>query len=274
MAGAVERDSEGVVHIADEEERVPTAHSDGLKIFYEVSGDGPVLVLHPGMFQTGASWSAAGYAPGLRANHTVVAIDPLGLGASDAPTDPAAYALERRVECVTAVLDDIGADRAGVWGYSMGALTALAMALHAPERCARVVAGSWDPVDGFASARDHVFQQLGLPAETDAFDVLRQGARADPAQAAVIDAADPAALRANYEAFSRDRALDAGLASSDVPMLMYCGTADPWHEPMREVTERTGGSFFSVPGADHRGGWVRSAEILPHVLPFLAADRW
>ncbi|MDR3081782.1 MAG: alpha/beta hydrolase [Streptomyces sp.] len=251
---------------------MPTAHSNGSKIFYEVSGDGPVLILHPGMFQTGASWSAVGYTPTLRTDHTVVAIDPLGLGASDGPTDPAAYTLERRVECVTAVLDDIRADRAAVWGYSMGALTALGMVLHAPERCARVVAGSWDPVDGFASARDHVFQQLSLPAETDAFDILRQGAYADPLQAAVIDAADPAVLRANYKAFSRDRALDAGLTSADVPMLMYCGTADPWHEPMRKVAERINSDFFSVPGADHHGAWVRSAEILPRVLPFLAAD--
>ncbi|MFF2811955.1 alpha/beta fold hydrolase [Streptomyces sp. NPDC058000] len=253
---------------------MPTVHSNGLKIFYEVSGDGPVLVLHPGMFQTGASWSATGYTPRLRAGHTVVAIDPLGLGASDGPHDPAAYALERRVECVTAVLDDIGADRAGIWGYSMGALTALGMALHAPERCARVIAGSWDPVDGFASARDHAFRQLGLPADTDAFDVLRQGAYADPSQAAVIEASDPTALRANYDAFSRDQGIDAALTSVDVPMLMYCGTADPWHEPMRTVAERIGIDFFSIPGADHQGGWARSTDVLPQTLPFLTADRW
>jgi pimeloyl-ACP methyl ester carboxylesterase len=253
---------------------VPTARSNRLKICYEVSGDGPVLVLHPGMFQTGASWRDTGYTSRLQADYTVVAVDPLGLGASDDPHDPSAYALERRVESVTAVLDDIGTDRAGIWGYSMGALTALGMALQAPERCARVIAGSWDPVDGFASARDYVFRQLGLPADTDAFDILRQGAYADPAQAAVIDAADPAALRANYEAFSRDRALDTGLASTDVPMLMYCGTSDPWHEPMRKVAERTGSGFFSVPRADHHGGWARAADVLSQVLPFLTAEKW
>lgn len=253
---------------------MPTAHSNGFKIFYEVSGDGPLLVLHPGMFQTGASWSDTGYAPGLRTTHTVVTIDPLGLGASDSPRDSAAYALERRVECVTAVLDDIGADRAAIWGYSMGALTALGAALHAPERCTHVIAGSWDPVDGFASGVDHALRRFGLPADTDVFDLLRQGAHADPAQAAVIDAADPAALRANYEAFSRDRGLDVRLATVAVPMLMYCGTDDPWHGPMRQVADRTSANFFSVPGADHRGGWAQAAEVLPHVVSFLAADRW
>ncbi|MEV0238596.1 alpha/beta hydrolase [Streptomyces sp. NPDC050674] len=251
---------------------MPIARSNGFKIFYEVSGEGPVLVLHPGMFQTGASWSDTGYTAALATDHTVVTLDPLGLGASDGPHDSAAYALERRVEYVTAVLDDLGADRATVWGYSMGALTALGAALYVPERCTRVIAGSWDPVDGFTSALEHTLRQLGLPADTDAFHLLRQGAYADPAQAAVIDAADPAALRANYEAFRHDRGLDAGLASTGVPMLMYCGTADPWHEPMRGVALRTGAVFFSVPDADHRGGWVRSAEVMPHVLRFLAAQ--
>ncbi|KAB8160196.1 alpha/beta fold hydrolase [Streptomyces sp. 3MP-14] len=249
---------------------MPTARSDGFGVHYEVSGEGPLLVLHPGMFQTGASWGDAGYTAALAADHTVVALDPLGLGASDAPHATAAYALERRVDAVTAVLDDLGADRATVWGYSMGALTALGMARHAPERCDRIVAGSWDPVNGFASGLEHALRQLELPADTDAFDLLRQGAAADPAQAAVIDAADGAALRANYEAFSRDRDLDAGLASTGVPMLMYCGTADPWHEPMRGVAARVGATFFSVPDADHLAGWVRSADVLPEVRRFLA----
>ncbi|UGS28350.1 hypothetical protein K8F61_09435 [Microbacterium resistens] len=80
--------------------------------------------------------------------------------------------------------------------------------------------GSWDPVDGFASAVDHARRVLGLSANTDAYDLLRQGACADPAQAAVIDAADRAALRANYQAFFRDRGLDTDLATVDVPMLM------------------------------------------------------
>ncbi|MFR9724432.1 alpha/beta fold hydrolase [Streptomyces sp. MS19] len=216
----------------------------------EVSGEGPVLVLHPGMFQTGAHWDATGYAARLRADHTVVAVDPLGLGAGDAPHDPAAYALERRVGHVTAVLG---------------------MALHAPERCTAVVAGAWDPADGLASALAATLRQLGLPADTDAFALLRQGAYADPAQAAVIDAAGPAALRADYAAFWRDRGLDAGLAAGGVPTLMYRGTADPWHGPMRAAAARVRAAFFSVPDAGHRAGWERSADVLPGVLPFLAA---
>lgn len=251
---------------------MPIARSNGFKIAYEVSGDGPPLVLHPGMFQIGAHWTRSGYTPVLTATHTVITIDPLGLGASDTPRDPAAYALARRADCVTAVLDDIGADRVAFWGYSLGALTGYAVAVHAPQRLTRLIAGAFDPIGGFRSAIGPTLRSLSLPADTDPYQLIKQGAAADSAQAAVIDAGDPGAFRANYEAFSHEPGPHAGLAASGVAMLMYAGTADPWHEPMRTFAERTGVGFFSLPDADHQGGWDRSADVLHHVLPFLADD--
>lgn len=58
-------------------------------------------------------------------------------------------------------------------------------------------------------------------------------------------------------------------APAGVPLLLHCGTADPWHEPMRAVAGRAGAGFFSLPGAGRHGGWIRSAGVLAHVLPFL-----
>jgi pimeloyl-ACP methyl ester carboxylesterase len=251
---------------------VPIARSNGFKIGYEVVGDGPPLVLHPGMFQVGAHWTLAGYTSALTATHTVITVDPLGLGASDAPRDPAAYALIRRAESVTAVLDEVGADRATFWGYSLGAMTGYAVAVHAPERLARLIAGAFDPIDGFRSAVDPMLRHLGLPADTDPYPFMKQGAAANPTLAAVINAGDPSALRVNYEAFSREPGLHAELAAAAVPMLMYAGMADPWHDPMRTFAEQTGTGFFSLPDADHVDAWSRSADVLERVLPFLAGD--
>ncbi|MEV0202993.1 alpha/beta hydrolase [Nonomuraea sp. NPDC050691] len=250
---------------------MPIARSNGYKISYEVSGDGPPLVVHPGMFQDGAHWAHSGYTAALAAAHTVIAIDPLGLGASDAPHDVAAYAPRRRVEAVTAVLDDCGVDRAAFWGYSLGAMTGYALAAYAPERLTRLVAGAFDPVGGFRSAVDDAIERFALPADVDAYEIVKQGACADPYQAALVGAGDSGAFRANYDAFSREPGLGPGLAASGVPVLMYAGTGDPWHEPMRGFAERIGAGFFSLPDADHKGGWDRAAEVLPQVMPFLSA---
>lgn len=248
---------------------MPVARGNGFGIAYEVVGEGPALVLHSGMFQVGEHWSRAGYTSALTAVRTVITVDPLGLGDSDAPVDPADYALARRADSVVAVLDDIGVDRADYWGYSLGALTGYAVAVHAPEQLTRLVAGAFDPVGGFRSAIPPMLRDLGLPPDADPFPPMLQGAAANPELAAVIDAAEPAALRANYQAFSREPGVDAELAAAEVPMLMYAGTADPWHDPMRAFAERNGASFFSLPGADHVAGWRRSADVLVRVLPFL-----
>lgn len=251
---------------------MPIARSHGMKIAYEVFGDGPPLVLHPGMFQTGSHWTVAGYTPALAANHTVIAIDPLGLGASDAPHEPAAYTLRRRADSVTAVLDDLGIARAAFWGYSLGALTGYAVAGHAPERLTRLVAGAFDPVDGFRSAIETTLRQLNLPADTDPYVLVRQGAYGQAAQRVVIDAGDEAAFRANYDAFSQEPGAHVELAAAGVPILMYAGTADPWHDPMRGFADRVGAGFFAIPEADHSAAWWRATEVLPQVLPFLAQD--
>ncbi|MET9239918.1 hypothetical protein [Nonomuraea sp. NPDC003709] len=134
------------------------------------------------------------------------------------------------------------------------------------SRLTCLVAGGFDPIDGFRSAVGPTLRLLSLPA--DAYHLMKQGAAADPYQAALIEAGDPSAFRANYEAFSREPGLQRELAGSGVPLLLYAGTADPWHEPMRAFAEHSGASFWSVSDADHKGCWDRSAEV----LPFLAAN--
>ncbi|QFY09491.1 alpha/beta fold hydrolase [Nonomuraea phyllanthi] len=254
------------------EQHVPIAHSNGFKISYGVSGNGPAVVLHPGMFQDGAHWTYSGYTAALTSAYTVITVDPLGLGGSDAPHQAEDYSLERRVDSVMAVLDEVGVERAAFWGYSLGAMTGYAVAAHAPGRLTCLVAGGFDPVDGFRSVVSPTLRLLGQPADTDPYQLMKQGAAADPYQAALIEAGDPAAFRANYEAFSREPGLQQALADSGVPLLLYAGTADPWHEPMRAFADRSGADFLSVSDADHKGCWDRSADVLPSVLPFLAAN--
>lgn len=251
---------------------MPFARSGGHKVHYEVrGGGGSPVVLHPGMFEDGAHWAHLGYTGVLAGAHTVISIDPLGLGASDAPHEPEAYALERRVAYVSAVLDDLGLDRAAFWGYSLGAMTGYAVAAHTPERLTRLVAGGFDP-DGFMARVPAVLAALGLPGDFDVYEIVKRGALDDPYQVAVIEKGDPAAHRANYEMFSREPGLGGALAASGVPTLMYAGTADPWHDPMRDHARAHGAGFFSVQDADHGGTARRAEEVLARVLPFLAED--
>ncbi|MBN6056891.1 alpha/beta fold hydrolase, partial [Nonomuraea sp. RK-328] len=259
---------------SDGPESASSTGSRRSRLSYQVSGDGPVLVLHPGIYQLGSFWDGAGYAGALRETHTVVQLDPLAHGDSQAPRDPGAYDLARRAEDVVAVLDDLGVETAAFWGYSLGALVGCGLARHAPERLSALVLGGWDPVGGIETLYDHLVRHAGLPRDTDWARWLLEVCRTNPEQAKVIDGGDPEAFRLCHRALEGNAGLDADLGAAGVPLLMYCGSADVYHDSMRQTAERLGARFVSLPGADHPGAWGgRVREVLAQVGPFLKSPR-
>src|SRR5689334_21639315 len=64
----------------------------------------------------------------------VVAVDLLGHGRSDRPTDPKRYSMTDFAQQVLALMDHLGAEQAVVGGTSLGANVALEVAVVAPTR--------------------------------------------------------------------------------------------------------------------------------------------
>src|SRR5579864_5965314 len=93
---------------------------DGVRIGYDVTGEGPVLVLLPGGGQTRHVWRELGYVNRLSKHFTVVTQDIRGNGESDKPTAIEAYAIDRHIDDVLSVADAVGAPRFSLWGYSYG----------------------------------------------------------------------------------------------------------------------------------------------------------
>ena len=82
---------------------------NGVRLNVEVSGQGPALLLLHGFTGSGKTW--AGHVESWR-THTCIAVDLLGHGASDCPAAPDRYRMERCVEDLTALLDELGV---GTW---------------------------------------------------------------------------------------------------------------------------------------------------------------
>lgn len=116
---------------------------NGVTLNVETAGAGPPLVLLHGFTGAVASWSA--HLGALSARHTTVAIDMLGHGASDAPTDPDRYRIEHTAPDIVAVLDRLEMSRAAVLGYSMGGRVALFLAATAPARVSALILESTSP---------------------------------------------------------------------------------------------------------------------------------
>jgi pimeloyl-ACP methyl ester carboxylesterase len=97
--------------------------ADGTRIAFERSGDGPALLLVGGGLSDRSS--SALLAPHLRPPFTVWTFDRRGRGDSG---DAAAYAVEREIEDIAALLGRIG-QPAAVFGHSSGAILSLEAAL-------------------------------------------------------------------------------------------------------------------------------------------------
>ncbi len=109
-----------------------TANNDGLDIHYEVTGDGPAVVLLHGFPDSGRLWRHQ--VPALAdAGFRVIVPDMRGYGASAKPTDVEAYNIVHLVADVGAVLADAGAPRSHVVDHDWGAAVAWALASLAPD---------------------------------------------------------------------------------------------------------------------------------------------
>ncbi len=101
----------------------------------ETAGQGPAVVLLHGLSATRRN-VVQGSRALLRRGYRLIAYDARGHGASyPGPS----YAYPELVEDLEAVLEHFGLDRVALVGSSMGAATAMAFALEAPERVAALV---------------------------------------------------------------------------------------------------------------------------------------
>ncbi len=127
---------------------------DGARLAAEEAGEGaPVVLLH-GLTAT-RRYVVMGSRALERSGHRVISYDARGHGASSPAPDPGAYGYEDLGRDLEAVLDALGVERAVLAGASMGAHTALWLALRAPERVAGlvVVTPAYDPATNDDPAR-------------------------------------------------------------------------------------------------------------------------
>jgi len=115
--------------------RVPV---NGMQMYYEVSGKGdPLIVLH-GAYMNIPTMGAI--IPKLAETHRVYALELQGHGRTTDIDRPITY--PNLADDVAAFMDAVGLSKADVFGYSMGAATALQVAIRHPEKVDQVISAS------------------------------------------------------------------------------------------------------------------------------------
>jgi 3-oxoadipate enol-lactonase len=115
---------------------MPDVDAGGCRLSYTIDGveGAPVLLLSNALGTTRELWRPQLAA--LASRFLVVGYDTRGHGLSEVTAD--GYTLDRLGADAVAILDDLAVDRADVAGISLGGLTAMWMAVHAPTRVRRL----------------------------------------------------------------------------------------------------------------------------------------
>jgi pimeloyl-ACP methyl ester carboxylesterase len=113
---------------------------NGLRMYYEVHGRGPPLVLlHGGTATVATSWG--NHIPYFARHRRVVAPEQIGHGHTGDAEGPYTYA--RMADDTAALLQQLGIDRADVYGRSDGGVVGLYLAARHPGRVRKlIVAGA------------------------------------------------------------------------------------------------------------------------------------
>jgi pimeloyl-ACP methyl ester carboxylesterase len=219
--------------------------SGGVTLAGEEAGEGtPVVLLH-GLTAT-RRYVVMGSRALERDGHRVIAYDARGHGTSTPAPDPDAYDYDDLVTDLQAVLDDRGLDSAVLAGASMGAHTAVRLALDHPERVAGLVLATpafdpdapreeelerWDALsDGLRSGGvDGFVEAYGEPPVGEQWrgtveKVLRQRLSAHEHPDAVADALRAVPRSRPFERWDE-------LAAIEVPVVVVASRddADPGH---------------------------------------------
>lgn len=109
-----------------------TIDRSGVKLHYEVHGEGPVVLLSHGYSATSGMWR--GQVDALSRSYKVVTWDMRGHGQSDYPADQSLYSQAATVDDMAAIIDAVGAKTAVVGGLSLGGFMSLAFYVKYPER--------------------------------------------------------------------------------------------------------------------------------------------
>ena len=233
--------------------------NDGVRIAYEVVGEGePVVLVHGFASDRVQNWRAPGWYQTLTgAGYRVVALDCRGHGESDKPHDPKFYGHAKMAADVIAVMEDAGISHALLMGYSMGGYISMSLLMTQPELFRKVViagvgASYLDLSLAEAAVGDPERRSMIADAllVEDASTIKNETARnfrlfAD--QPGKDRLALAACMRGNRDVFTREQ-----LGQTKRPVLVVCGEKDVLTGPPGPLAAAfADGRAVTVPNRDH-----------------------
>lgn len=257
---------------------MPFCPIEGGSLHYEIDGEAgaPALILSNSVAADVSVWErqAARWAQRFR----VVRYDQRGHGSSTAT--PGDYSIDQLGRDVLALMDHLGIARADWCGISIGGMTGLWLAMHAPERMHRLVLANtaalmpppslWD--ERIAIARTRGMEALATPTIERWFPAAFRAREPETiARIRTVVAATPVDGYAGCCAAVRDLDLRDGLAAIRHRTLVIVGEKDPSTPPAAGefIQAQVPGALLARLDAAHMSNVERPGEFASLVETFL-----
>ena len=251
---------------------MPFADNDGVKIHYQVEGEGTPILLLTGFPGSIKDWYKHGYVDSLKQKYQLILIDKRGHGESDKPHNPEDYLQEKYASDIIAVMDDLHIEKAHFWGFSFGAYIGMILARTNPERFHAFIFGGGSPQDLGEELIRKKFKDFFKGGAEGFISMFKKfGIEFTSEQKKQIESWDFDALKAATTAEDLLQNLEPQLLALDVPVLFYAGEKDEWGHYERQLEFCKRMKNAKVIGFPDHGHSVDNEKdlVLPHVLEFL-----
>ena len=255
------------------------AHNGSVKLHWRADGIGRPLLLLNSIGCDLSLWD--GVMPHL-AEFRVLRMDTRGHGGSDSPEGE--YTLDELAADALCVLDAAGEDKAAICGLSLGGMTAMSLALCAPDRVSALVlactSAAMDAESWNARATTVRRQGMGAIAETVMARFFTEPVRRDhPDVAEDVRAKflkiDPSGY-AGCCAAIRDMALLDRIAAIAAPTLVIAGDRDvatPFHGHGDKIQGRIAGARAAMMASGHLAPVELPMPFAVQLKTFLSGER-
>jgi len=269
---------------------------DGVKLFYEVYGDGPETMVFVPPWSIVHSRVYKAQLPCFSERYRCITYDARGNGKSDRPESVSAYSLDNLVADALAVMDATGVKHAIVVGLSLGGYVASVLAAYHPDRVrAAILIGTVATVGpgypylarsisapsasgsraGTSTTANIGCRTIPISPSTSFARCIPSRTRTSRSRTELRGPATPAAR--SWSRLSRpiiSPSFDVGGAmyrKISCPMLVIHGDDDQLHPHARgkAVAELTGAEFVTIAGGGHNPLGRSPAKCNALILDFL-----
>ena len=239
---------------------MPYFENEGIKIHYEIEGNGPDLImLHGFAANIEMNWRLTNWIKTLKDSNRLILIDCRGHGKSDKPTASAQYG-KKMMEDIVKLMDHLSIEKANFFGYSMGGSITFGLLIHEPVRVKSVILGGFIPSQISREQLEQSNKPMINAFSVESVEQVKNPIAKQFRKFAESTGADLKALIAVMEGFARDvddifasfSEMKLALKKIKVPVLSVLGSDDALMTNKTLVADLIPGAcHFQIQGKDH-----------------------